>query len=512
MLDADGPVILPDHPAAGTRARLGLVSSLLAPLDGRRGPVGALGVHTRDPRVFTGDEVHFVQAVASVLIAAIERDEYAGELERMARHDALTGLPNRALFIERTREALARARRTGAPVAVLFADLDRFKVVNDSLGHTIGDRLLVEVAGRLRAAVRPFDTVARLSGDEFAVLCEDVPGAAEAVALAERVQSAMSVPFELGGTELFVTSSVGVVMGGSSDDEPETMLRDADAAMYRAKERGRARHELFDEEMRVEARLRLDLARDLRKALHRGQLRLVYQPSIDLRAGGARSVEALLRWDHPERGPVPPGEFIAMAEESGLIVPIGAWVLDEACRQAAAWQADGEDLTVAVNLSAHHFSRPELLDTVAEILSRRGVDPGRLVIEITESAVMADPEAAIATMDGLKDLGVGLAIDDFGTGYSSLSYLKRFPVDALKVDRSFVGGLGSDLQDRTIASAVVSLAHSLGLTAVAEGVETRRQLEELQALGCDSAQGFLWSRPVPPADLVGWLRSGAGAA
>ena len=440
----------------------------------------------------------------------MDREAADAALERLALHDVLTGLPNRALFLDRVRHALAAARRPGASVAVLFADLDRFKLVNDGLGHGAGDQLLVLVAERMRSVVRPTDTVARLGGDEFALLCQDLDGPADAVAVAERVAEAMARPFLLGGTEVFVTASVGVVVGAAHEG-PESLLRDADAAMYRAKDRGRARHEVFDDAMRVAAVTRLRLSRDLRWALERDELHLVYQPVIDLGWRGTTAVEALLRWRHPVHGPVSPGEFIPLAEESGLIVPIGAWVLGQACRQAVAWEADGQVLTVAVNLSARHFCHPGLVDTVAGALRDSGLDPARLHLEITESAVMDEPEAAIEVMEELKALGVGLAIDDFGTGYSSLGYLKRFPVDALKVDRSFVGGLGSNLQDRTIAAAVVGLAHSLGLTAVAEGVETDQQLEELRALGCDSAQGFLWSRPVEPDALVPWLHA-VGAA
>jgi diguanylate cyclase (GGDEF)-like protein len=413
----------------------------------------------------------------------------------------LTGLPNRTLFLDRLELALARSRRSHHRVAVLFCDIDHFKVVNDSLGHGAGDRLLVALAERLRDALRPGDTVGRFGGDEFVILCDDLATDHDAVVIAERVHAEVHEPLTIEATEVFAAVSIGIAFS-QPGTEPETMIRDADAAMYLAKERGRARYEIYDERMRATLVERLDIETALRRALIRHELRVVYQPTIDLSQGNIVGVEALLRWEHPERGLLVPSEFIDVAEETGLIVPIGKWVVEQACRQAQRWQAarrDGEQLLVSVNLSSRQLESSSLIDDVATVLEQTGVLPNLLGLEITESVVMRDPEASSTALQGLKDLGVRLAVDDFGTGYSSLAYLRRFPVDLLKVDRAFVDGLGpnpEDAEDRAIVAAVVSLAHTLGLQAIAEGVETPGQLAELRALGCDMAQGFLISKPI----------------
>jgi diguanylate cyclase (GGDEF)-like protein/PAS domain S-box-containing protein len=464
--------------------------------DGLEVPVSALFVAHRDDE---GD----IEFVSSVVRDISERKQFEAQLEHEATHDPLTGLPNRTLLLDRLTVALARADRHEKGVAVLFLDLDRFKVVNDSLGHGVGDRLLVAAAERLSAALRPGDTVARFGGDEFVILCEDLDDKGDADVIAERVAITMADPFHFDEVEVFVTVSTGISYSDASVD-PESMVRDADAAMYQAKAKGRAQWVVFDRRMREMAVDRLDVENALRHALGRHELRIAYQPEIDLTTGRIIGVEALLRWEHPQRGLLLPGEFIGVAEETGLIVPIGTWVLDRTCRQVQRWQAalpQLPSLTAAVNLSSRQLSHPDLADDVAKVLSETGIDPGHVALEITESVLMEDVEASRRTLDALKALGVRIIVDDFGTGYSSLAYLRRFPVDMLKIDQSFIDGLGDDPSDTAIVAAVISLAHTLGLEAVGEGVETDQQLAELRRLECDHAQGFLMARPLWPDDL-----------
>ena len=425
------------------------------------------------------------------------RKAYADAVHQ-SHHDTLTGLPNRALVLDRLDQALARGHRHGGSVGVLFVDLDRFKVVNDTLGHSVGDEVLIRIGERLRVAMRPEDTVGRLSGDEFVVVCDDMKPV-DLLYVAGRVAAAIEVPLPLYGRETVITASIGIasVAGGG---RAEDVLRDADVAMYRAKERGRARIEVFDEAVRARILERLETEHLLRRALDRDQFRVHYQPIVRVDTGALVSFEALVRWNHPERGQVAPNEFIPLAEDSGLIIPIGRWVLREACARLSEWRAESPALStaqVSVNLSAKQFNNPDIVATVAEALSLASLPADALTLEITESVLMEEVEATAQTLRSLKDLGVGLSIDDFGTGYSSLSYLKRFPVDVLKIDRSFVDGLGTDADDHAIVGAVVSLAHALGLSVVAEGVETQRQLHELRRLGCDSAQGYHIGRPEP---------------
>ncbi|GAC1530241.1 MAG: hypothetical protein NVS3B12_04550 [Acidimicrobiales bacterium] len=438
------------------------------------------------------------QYVPAVVQDITERRRAERELARLALHDDLTGLANRTLLMDRlTRIRGSRPGRTGS-TATLLIDLDEFKLVNDTYGHGAGDELLRQVAQRVSEVAGEPHTVARLGGDEFVVLCEDLDDPGQAVEMAERIREALTPPFLLESDEVFVSASIGIAATpGSAVDE---LLRDADVAMYRAKDRGRARYEIFDDRLRTAAVSRLRVQNDLHGALSRGDLRVLYQPVLDLRRGTVIGAEALVRWQHPSRGLLGPAEFIEVAERSGLIVPVGEWVLRESCATAARWQ--DATSTVAVNVSARQLGDPRLIEAVRRALADSGLAPQRLSLEITESALMEDPEAVLDTLVALKSLGVALAIDDFGTGYSSLLYLKRFPVDALKIDRTFVDGLGVDPEDSAIVTSIVSLAAAVGIVAVAEGVETVIQLRELERLGCAYGQGYLWARPEPAADVA----------
>jgi diguanylate cyclase (GGDEF)-like protein/PAS domain S-box-containing protein len=421
------------------------------------------------------------------------------QLDYQAHHDPLTGLPNRTLFLQRLHDLIAEG---GDEVAVLFVDLDNFKVINDSLGHGAGDVLLQVVAERMRRVLRPEDVIARFGGDEFAVTIA-VGGEVAARRVADRLASALRAPVELEGRQRFVTASFGVRSARTEVADPDALLRDADAAMYRAKELGKARCEIFDESMRERAVERLDLEGALQHALERGELKVVYQPQVELATGRIVGAEALLRWEHPQRGLVIPPAFIPIAEQTGLIVPIGAFVVREACHQAATWSRErGRDLSMCVNVSPRQLADESFAGVVGEALALSGLPPHRLCLEITESAVMADPEAAIAVLERLKAIGVRLAIDDFGIGYSSLSQLKALlPVDTIKIDKSFVDGVTSDGEDHAIVDAVLRLAGGLGLAAIAEGVETPDQVEALVAMGCTLSQGFHFARPQSPAEL-----------
>jgi diguanylate cyclase (GGDEF)-like protein/PAS domain S-box-containing protein len=440
-----------------------------------------------------------------------DRKQMEEQLVREALHDRLTGLPNRALLVDRLGQALGSLHRRGGPLAVLFIDVDRFKVINDSLGHDAGDEVLVELSRRLMASLRPGDTIARFGGDEFVMLCEDLPHAGQALSIAERVQDEISRPMDVHGTEIVVTVSTGIALSSGSSDRPSTLLRDADSAMYRAKHSGRAKSVVFADEMREEAMGRLDTEMQLRRAISDHQLRLHYQPLVDLRTGHLVGFEALVRWLHPTRGLVPPQDFIQVAEETGLIISLGEWVLEQACAQLATWQRDypqRDDLVMAVNLSGLQVTQPSLLPMVAEVIQQTAVRPSSLALEITESVLMRDAAETMAVLRGLRKIGVRLHVDDFGTGYSSLSYLKRFPVDALKIDQSFVDGLGDDPEDIAIVKAILALAESLGMACVAEGIETRGQLDALRDLGCSTGQGYLYSRPRPAEELGPVLGSG----
>jgi diguanylate cyclase (GGDEF)-like protein/PAS domain S-box-containing protein len=422
-----------------------------------------------------------------------------------AFHDPLTELPNRALFMDRLGQAVERFRRDRAQTfAVLFLDLDRFKVVNDSLGHLYGDRLLVEVGRRLAACARAGDTVARLGGDEFTVLLEGARDAHAAVHMAERVQEHLAQPFDLGGHPLSTSASIGIALSGIGECRAEDVLRDANIAMHRAKSAGKARHQVFDAAMHSQALEILQLETQLRRAVSAGEMRVCYQPIVSLRDGRMAGVEALMRWQHPERGLVYPDHFLATAEETGLIIEIDRFVLDEACRRAADWRRRlpcGRGASVAVNLSAKHFSAPDLVEHVGAALARHGLSPDAIKLEITESVLLSDAESVKATLTRLMGMGVELYLDDFGTGYSSLSYLHRFPLTALKIDRSFVGRIGAGGEQSELARAVVTMAHSLKLSVIAEGIETDTQLAQLRGMGCELGQGNLFSLPTAAGEV-----------
>jgi diguanylate cyclase (GGDEF)-like protein len=417
-----------------------------------------------------------------------------------AFHDSLTDLPNRALFMDRLRRAIHRTRRqANYRFAVLFLDLDGFKVINDSLGHATGDQLLIAIGRRLELGMRRGDTLTRLGGDEFAILADDIRDDNDAIHLAERVRHELKAPFNLGGHEVFATASVGIALGSTDRERPEDLLRDADTAMYRAKAQGKERHVIFDQAMHTSVVERLRLETDLRRALEREEFQVHYQPIVALRTGRIAGFEALLRWEHPERGMIAPSVFIPVAEETGLILPLGLWVLRAACRQVHAWQgraAEFAALMISVNLSSKQLAQPDLVEQIDQILQETGLAAEHLKLEITESAIMEHPPSAAEVLRRLKDRGIRLSLDDFGTGYSSLSYLHRFPIDTLKVDRSFVNRLDGEDGDPVIVQTIVALAHNLGMQVVAEGVETEGQFELLKAMDCQYGQGYYFSRPV----------------
>jgi diguanylate cyclase (GGDEF)-like protein/PAS domain S-box-containing protein len=498
--------------AVPTANRLGVWSGevdLLMP-DGEEIPVSQVLVAHRRP----DGSIDYYSSITRDLT---EKRAIEERLAQAGMYDVLTGLPQRPVFVEALGAAMDAALDDASQVAVLLLGLDHFKLVNDSFGHDSGDLMLRLVTQRLESFVRPGDLLARFSGDVFCLLLQDVASEAEALEMADRIGAAMAAPYQLDGDEVFVTMSVGVALSGADDAiaTPETMLRDADVALHRAKDRGRARTELFVEDYRATAVHRLRTANDLHRALTEQEFRVVYQPEIDLRTGHVTGVEALVRWHHPERGLVPPAEFIPLAEQTGLIAGIGAWVLDTALAQAVHWRSarwDGSSLAVWVNLSARQLGDPGLVELVADTLRRHEVEPAQLGLEITESALLEDAEGAVTALSSLRALGVRLAVDDFGTGYSSLSYLKRLPVDAVKIDRSFVDGLAVDGDDSAIVAAVAGMARALRLTTIAEGVENLDQLHALRRLGCDLAQGYFFTTPQPPTHITRLLESDRATA
>jgi diguanylate cyclase (GGDEF)-like protein/PAS domain S-box-containing protein len=430
------------------------------------------------------------------------------DLKSLALHDSLTGLPERALFIDRLKQSLLRLDRRASDIAVVFLDLDRFKAINDKWGHAAGDEVLRTSAERLARILRPGDTIARFGGDEFAILLEDVTQSS-ATEVASRIVGALEIPISVDGRQLTATASVGIAITGDSQKPADELIDDADTAMYDAKNHGRNCYVLFDDSSRLRGLDRMRRSEELERAIASGELRLYYQPDMDLAKDRPMGVEALVRWQHPTLGLVGPDEFIGIAEETGMVVGLGEWVLETACMTAATWPSYGDEpFVVAVNLSARQLAEPTLVGFVRRVLNATGLEPNRLCLEITESVLMDDVRAAVKALLDLKTLGVQLAIDDFGTGYSSLSYLRRFPVDVVKIDRTFVAGVGVDPAADAIVAAVINLSHALGLSVVAEGVETEEQLVAIRALGCDRAQGFYWSQSLPPEELIKWTTLG----
>jgi diguanylate cyclase (GGDEF)-like protein len=479
--------------------RKGVMSAAVIVIKGKGEPYGVIGAGSQRPYDFSQEDVNFMQAIANVLANAIERRRTEERTQHEALHDPLTGLPNRNLFLDRLQHALSVAARRDTSVAVLFLDLDQFKVVNDSLGHAAGDELLASVAPRIEQALRPGDTVARFGGDEFAVLAEEVGNERGATRIAERIAESLARPFILRDREHFVSASAGIAIGNGSE-APESLIRDADSALYRAKERGRGGYEIFDEVMRSRVIEHMQIENDLRRAIQREELELHYQPVIQLRDGSIVAMEALLRWNHPDRGLVGPLGFIPVAEESRLIVPIGRWVIEQACRQAAAWQElhpDSAPVSVAVNLSARQIADPDLLSHIEGSVRANRIDPSNLWLELTETTLLDETSFVERTLESLTGLGVRLVLDDFGVGFSSLGYLKRLPLAMIKLDRTFVENLTEGSHDAAIVRAVNEMADTIGIGVVAEGIETDEQLRMATTLGCGFAQGFHFSEPVP---------------
>lgn len=492
------PFLLIDASLVGTYVTMVLpilvASSLLAPWSGL--VIVAL--------MIAGAALYGIASLSLLILVVVTVFAYlfANSIDRAYRenrhqalHDALTGLPNRTLFVDRLQQAIDRFGRDAKPCAVLFLDLDQFKVVNDSLGHEAGDELLVRAARRLLTQLRPGDTAARLGGDEFAVLLDDIAGPEDAIRVAERIGEGIQLPVEIQERQIVVSTSIGIALTERADEQPDILLRNADVAMYEAKRAGKARYEVFNPGMYTQALRRMELENDLRRAIEREELTLHYQPILMLRTNRIVGVEALVRWNDGERGLISPDEFIPLAEETGLIVPLGRWVFREACRQAGEWvekYPTNPPLIVSVNLSVKQFQEPRLTQELVACLQETGLEPRSLQLEITESVVARDVEHAVGMLQELKDLGIRLAIDDFGTGYSSLSTLQRFPLDAIKIDKRFINGFGKDERDTAIARLIVDLAHSLGMQAIAEGVETSGQLSMLRKMGCDEAQGFFF--------------------
>ncbi|WP_339497374.1 phosphodiesterase DibA [Pseudomonas sp. EA_15y_Pfl1_P101] len=457
-------------------------------------------------RVIHDDQGHASHYVAVFSdISAIKDSEH--ELAHLAHHDPLTDLPNRLLFTDRAEQALASAQVHKRGCGLLLLDLDHFKIINDSLGHNVGDQLLKQVGERLQGLFGPGMTLARLGGDEFAVLAESCPQVVQAAALAQRILDAMKQPFIFDGHQLFISASVGISLFPSDALSAEQLLRNADSALFKAKSAGREGYALYTEELTALAQNRVEIANELRRALEQQELRVYYQPVHELHGSRLIGVEALVRWQHPERGLVPPGEFIPIAERTGLIADIDAWVMDQACRQMCQWLADGVPLSfIAVNVSSRLFARRELYEQVAQVLHDTGLDPGFLELEVTESAVMDDPEVALEQLHRLRELGLRLAIDDFGTGYSSLLRLKRLPVQKLKIDQGFVAGLPWDEDDAAIVRVVIALAKSMGMQVQAEGIEQVEQARFLLEQECDLGQGYWFGRPMPAQEIY-WSKA-----
>ena len=491
--------------------RRNIRSSVCVRIEGPNRPFGIFGVLSQLPRAYTRGDIDFVQSLANVLADALQRQYAEDKIEHRALHDPLTGLPNRVLFLDRLEQAFERARRRGQSLAaVLFIDLDHFKQINDTLGHNAGDELLASVAARLREAVRPTDTVARFGGDEFGLLLDDIASERDAIAMAERIAASFAHPYALAAGSQFVTASIGIALSDGRE-LPLDLVRDADAAMYRAKERGRARYEMYDEEMRSRAVARLRLENDLLRAIDGNDLRLAYQPVVSLRDQSIVGVEALLRWDHAQRGPVPPADFVTIAEEAGLIDRIGNWVLEEASRDLGLWSAlmpSGRTLGLSVNVSVLQLAGGAFVEQLQTALEASGIEPSLLSLELTETVLRDGAIRTRQSLYALDRLGARLVVDDFGTGYSSLSELTRLPISSLKIDRAFVASMGEPSGAGTVAEAAIALALALSIEVIAKGVESPEQVAALRRLGCHHAQGHLFSPAVPAADITAMLHGG----
>ncbi|MEI8306226.1 MAG: EAL domain-containing protein [Chloroflexales bacterium] len=481
-------------------ADLNLTECWLVPIRANTGRLrGVLSIFHREPALLNMEDIHVIELVEQLLMIAIEQQEHTRQLAYQAHHDGLTGLPNRLLFEEHLRQAIEVARRTGRLIAVLFIDLDRFKQINDTLGHTIGDALLIQLARRFESYIRVADTLARRGGDEFMLVLTDVSSAQQVIKVAHRLHELLQPPFHIAGHELFVSASIGASIYPADGEDADSLQRRADAAMYRAKSTLRNSFQFFDAATNQTALEHLRLENYLRRALERNELDIYYQPKVD-RAGRIVGVEALLRWKHPDLGMIPPNHFIPLAEELGLIIPIGAWCMARAFNQVRRWQRPDRPIRVSVNVSTVQFSQPGFIEGLRTILVESDLDPSLVILELTESMLIGDHSSVTQQLKSMCALGVALAIDDFGKGYSSLDYLRRLPISILKIDRAFVADIGTDLDDsgRAIVNSIVNLAHHMGMHVVAEGVETVPQRDFLHSVGCDMIQGFFYSEPLPP--------------
>jgi len=493
----------------GALRSMSMLSGVSTIIEGRERPFGILSAHTDVPRHFGCDDMHFLVAVANVLSAAVERNRREEAALHAALHDPLTGLPNRTLALDRLDLALARRRRSGESVALLLVDLDRFTLINDSFGHSAGDEALRVLAERLRQTLRASDTVARMSADEFAVVCEGEHALQDYVELVRRLGAELARPLTLqpGGGEHTFTATVGIAVAESHDDSAASMLRDADAALHRAKQRGPGSHELFDEAMRMQVVSTLRAETELRRAIRDEQLCVHYQPIVEIASGRPIAVEALVRWEHPEHGLIPPLDFIPVAEETGMISELGSYVLERACAQGARWQRELKmPLVMLVNVSGVQIGDADFAEGVQAAARRGGLRAGTLGLEVTESVLIDEQGSAAAVLGGLREQRLRLVLDDFGTGYSSLSYLRSFPLDGVKIDRSFIDGLGAGDEDFAIVKAIVDMCNALELRTVAEGVESEEQLSRVRELGCDYAQGYFVCRPLPAQEIGEFLR------
>ena len=505
---------------ASLAVKAGLHGAFAFPIRSGNETLGVMEFFSRESRPPNEALLQSARSIGNQIGLFIARTQAEERVHHLAHYDELTGLPNRSMFNQRLSHALVQAKRHDRPLAVLFIDLDRFKNINDTLGHEAGDRVLKEVADRLRGCLRESDTVGRLGGDEFVVLIEEllqpvhVAAVAQRIlaAVAQKILAAVAKPFIVDAHEFHLTASIGISTYPEDSADMQSLLKNADIAMYRAKEQGKNNFQFYSAQMNVHTLERLALESNLRRALERNEFLLHYQPKVDIGSGSITGMEALVRWQQPGKVLIPPAQFIPLAEETGLIVPIGAWVLKTACARNKSWQEQGlPPLRVAVNLSARQFAHETLLQDVARALNESGLDPTALELEITESMVMHNPEHAVKLLNKLKAMGIQLSIDDFGTGYSSLSYLKRFPLDSVKIDRSFIKDLPGDSDDAAITRAIIAMAHSLRLKVIAEGVETEQQLSFLREHGCDEMQGYYFSKPLPETEFFQLLQHGAAA-